>query len=225
MTSKTYSAMTSRDLTKLRPQSVAVSKGDKWWPATEQPYTSRSRIAPLQVPFTQRLENQSCFPVWPVTCDHDHWHRWLVWEPKRRCLWAPKRILSGRRKDLRSCGDGSLYHHLCNLASCICLKAEEQQRPRLKKQVCSPFSKLKRGKEPHWKPLFGRIWNLRPISDQLPIPNSNITPIVNTKYHRTKPRWKTLISILSCFSGGVFIGACFLDLVPGVEQIFQQVFR
>ena len=67
MTSKTYSAMTSGDLTKLRPQSVAVSKGDKWWPATEQPYTSRSRIAPLRVPLTQRLENQSCFPVWPVT--------------------------------------------------------------------------------------------------------------------------------------------------------------
>ena len=65
MTSKTYSAMTSRDLTKLRPQSVAVSKGDKWWPATEQPYTSRSRIGPLRVPLTQRLENQSCFPVWP----------------------------------------------------------------------------------------------------------------------------------------------------------------
>ena len=67
MTSKTYSAMTSGDLTKLRPQSVAVSKGDKWWPATEQPYTSRSRIAPPQVPQTQRVENQCCFPVWPVT--------------------------------------------------------------------------------------------------------------------------------------------------------------
>ena len=123
-----------------------------------------------------------------VTCDHDHWHRWL-WEPKRRCLWAPTRVLSGRHKDLRSCGDGSLYHHLCNPASCICLKAEEQQRPRLKKQVCSPFSKFKRGKEPHWKPLpccmkHTSLANTKyqipntyqtncqyQISDQLPIPN------------------------------------------------------
>ena len=36
-------------------------------------------------------------------------------------------------------------------------------------------------------------------------------------------RWETLISLLSCFSGGVFIGACFLDLIPDVDSIFQQV--
>ena len=34
-----------------------------------------------------------------------------------------------------------------------------------------------------------------------------------------------MISLLSCFSGGVFIGACFLDLIPDVDEIFQQVFR
>ena len=38
-------------------------------------------------------------------------------------------------------------------------------------------------------------------------------------------RWETLISLLSCFSGGVFIGACFLDLIPDVDGIFQQVFQ
>ena len=52
------------------------------------------------------------------------------------------------------------------------------------------------------------------------------TSIANTKYdNQTKPRWQTIISLLSCFSGGVFIGACFLDLIPGVEQLFQQVLR
>ena len=34
-----------------------------------------------------------------------------------------------------------------------------------------------------------------------------------------------MISLLSCFSGGVFMGACFLDLIPDVDEIFQQVFR
>ena len=112
-------------------------------------------------------------------CDHDHWHRWLVWEPKRRCLWAPTRIFSGRHKDLRSCGDGSLYHHLCNPASCFCLKAEEQQRPCFKKQVCSPFSKFKRGKEPHWKPLPCCMKHTSLANTKYQI---HIRPIANTKY-------------------------------------------
>ena len=175
--------MTSRDLTKLRPQSVAVSKGDKWWPATEQPYTSRSRIAPLGTAgsFVTKTWKSKLLPG--VTCDHDHWHRWLVWEPKRRCLWAPKRILSGRRKDLRSCGDGSLYHHLCNPASCFCLKAEEQQRPRLKKQVCSPFSKFKRGKVTHWKPLPCCTKHTSLANTKYQI---HIRPIANTKYQTNR---------------------------------------
>ena len=32
-------------------------------------------------------------------------------------------------------------------------------------------------------------------------------------------RWKTLISFANCFSGGVFVAACLLDLFPG-NQIF-----
>ena len=31
---------------------------------------------------------------------------------------------------------------------------------------------------------------------------------------RTK-RWKNIISFANCFSGGVFVGACLLDLFPG----------
>ena len=48
---------------------------------------------------------------------------------------------------------------------------------------------------------------------------------LHTKYKETKLRWRTMVSLLSCFSGGVFMGACFLDLIPDVDEIFQQVFR
>ena len=34
--------------------------------------------------------------------------------------------------------------------------------------------------------------------------------------------WETTISLCSCFSGGVFIAACLLDLLPDVEEkIFE----
>ena len=34
--------------------------------------------------------------------------------------------------------------------------------------------------------------------------------------------WQTAISLCSCFSGGVFIAACLLDLLPDVEEkIFE----
>ena len=39
----------------------------------------------------------------------------------------------------------------------------------------------------------------------------------------SRTRWETFISLCSCFSGGVFIAACFLDLLPDVEQKILEV--
>jgi len=36
-------------------------------------------------------------------------------------------------------------------------------------------------------------------------------------------RWRLLISFCSCFAGGVFIGACLLDLLPDVEEKISEV--
>ena len=36
-------------------------------------------------------------------------------------------------------------------------------------------------------------------------------------------RWRMLISFSSCFSGGVFIAACLLDLLPDVEEKVEEV--
>ena len=35
--------------------------------------------------------------------------------------------------------------------------------------------------------------------------------------------WKAFISFCSCFSGGVFIAACLLDLLPDVEEKILEV--
>ena len=41
--------------------------------------------------------------------------------------------------------------------------------------------------------------------------------------HAVSYRWRSVISFSSCFSGGVFMGACLLDLIPDVEEIFKKV--
>ena len=33
--------------------------------------------------------------------------------------------------------------------------------------------------------------------------------------HKHNTRWKTIIGFANCFSGGVFVAACLLDLFPG----------
>ncbi len=40
---------------------------------------------------------------------------------------------------------------------------------------------------------------------------------------RADPRWQRAVSALSCFSGGVFIGACLLDLFPDVRESFDHI--
>ena len=39
----------------------------------------------------------------------------------------------------------------------------------------------------------------------------------------SRRRWQIVISLCSCFSGGVFIAACFLDLIPETEELFTKV--
>ncbi len=40
---------------------------------------------------------------------------------------------------------------------------------------------------------------------------------------RADPRWRRAVSALSCFSGGVFVGACLLDLFPAVRESVDRV--
>ncbi len=40
---------------------------------------------------------------------------------------------------------------------------------------------------------------------------------------RSDPRWRRAVSALSCFSGGVFVGACLLDLFPDVRESVDRV--
>ena len=42
---------------------------------------------------------------------------------------------------------------------------------------------------------------------------------------RARSVWRTAICICSCFSGGIFLSACLLDLLPEVEEKFEQVSR
>ena len=46
--------------------------------------------------------------------------------------------------------------------------------------------------------------------------NTNIT---------SRNRWKNFISFANCFSGGVFIAACLLDLFPDVQEQIAKVLK
>ena len=37
--------------------------------------------------------------------------------------------------------------------------------------------------------------------------------------HKHNTRWKTIIGFANCFSGGVFVAACLLDLFPGRHSL------
>ena len=39
----------------------------------------------------------------------------------------------------------------------------------------------------------------------------------------SRARWQTIVSFSSCFSGGVFIAACLLDLLPDIEEKIEEV--
>ena len=48
--------------------------------------------------------------------------------------------------------------------------------------------------------------------------NENIVHLRKRKHDTKTKRWKKIISFANCFSGGVFVGACLLDLFPGMRN-------
>ena len=48
--------------------------------------------------------------------------------------------------------------------------------------------------------------------------NENIVHQRKRKHDTKTKRWKKMISFANCFSGGVFVGACLLDLFPGMKH-------
>jgi len=55
------------------------------------------------------------------------------------------------------------------------------------------------------------------------VPLIIINQLRNNIDRNSRSRWRSVISFSSCFSGGVFMGACLLDLIPDVEEIFKKV--
>ena len=38
-------------------------------------------------------------------------------------------------------------------------------------------------------------------------------------------KWKKIISLLSCYAGGVFLATCLLDLLPQVCKLFYNIYN
>merc|ERR1719209_208196 len=55
------------------------------------------------------------------------------------------------------------------------------------------------------------------------VPLIIISQLRNNIDPNSRSRWRSVITFSSCFSGGVFMGACLLDLIPDVEEIFKKV--
>lgn len=55
------------------------------------------------------------------------------------------------------------------------------------------------------------------------VPLIIISQLRNNIDPTSRSRWRSVITFSSCFSGGVFMGACLLDLIPDVEEIFKKV--
>ena len=57
------------------------------------------------------------------------------------------------------------------------------------------------------------------------IPLKLFSAIRNNTDITSRTRWKNLISFANCFSGGVFIAACLLDLFPEVQEQIEKVLK
>jgi len=55
------------------------------------------------------------------------------------------------------------------------------------------------------------------------MPLKLFSAVRDTNDAAARSRWRKVISFASCFAGGVFIGACLLDLVPDVEENVSEV--
>lgn len=50
-----------------------------------------------------------------------------------------------------------------------------------------------------------------------------LLPFKLLSWTRQNTKWKIVVSLASCFSGGVFIAACILDLFPDVHEAMNRV--
>jgi len=57
------------------------------------------------------------------------------------------------------------------------------------------------------------------------LPHKLLTILRNNPLLISEVRSQYVISLCNCLSGGVFLGACFLDLIPDVEESFKDVTR
>lgn len=55
------------------------------------------------------------------------------------------------------------------------------------------------------------------------LPLKAFSKLRHNSHQGSRRRWEVFISLCSCFSGGVFIAACFLDLIPETEELFDEV--
>ena len=55
------------------------------------------------------------------------------------------------------------------------------------------------------------------------VPFKLVDKLRKNKDRDSQARWRVAISFSSCFAGGAFLGACLLDLLPEVEEIFEEV--
>ncbi|KAI7692782.1 hypothetical protein SSS_05577 [Sarcoptes scabiei] len=53
----------------------------------------------------------------------------------------------------------------------------------------------------------------------------NLNTNIDDNHKRKRNRWKYLLSYCNCISAGVFLGVCFLNLIPCVEDAFQTLYR
>ena len=56
------------------------------------------------------------------------------------------------------------------------------------------------------------------------LPVKPISKVKHNQNDQSRTRWRTIISFCSCFSGGVFIAACLLDMLPELQEKVDEVF-
>ena len=56
------------------------------------------------------------------------------------------------------------------------------------------------------------------------LPVKPISKVKHNQNDQSRTRWRTIISFCSCFSGGVFVAACLLDMLPELQEKVDEVF-
>ena len=55
------------------------------------------------------------------------------------------------------------------------------------------------------------------------LPFKLLNRVKDNQNHASRSLWRSVLSYCSCFSGGVFIGACLLDLLPEADEKMQEI--